>query len=362
MTSPAFPGRLLAGRYRVRSRIGDGGMGAVWLAKDELLGRDVAVKQIAPRGDSAVDAGRRDRALREGRLAAQLRNPHVIAVHDVVIDSDCPWLVMEYLAARSLGQLLDTRGVLEPRRAARIGADVAEALTESHAAGIVHRDVKPGNILVAGSTVKITDFGIAALRDDSAESPIDPATLSRSSAASSGESSPGEPPVRRSADVITGTPAYLAPEVARGHTPDERSDVYSLGATLYAAVEGSPPHGVDSDSVALLRRVAGGVIEPPRNAGDLTPTLLRLLEPSPANRPTMAQAREQLTAVAEGRARAIAPQTDRLAPATEHPDLLEPAARPPKTARTPDPRRFTAVLLVVAAIVIVIVAILVVGG
>ncbi len=269
---------LLAGRYRLQSRIGDGGMGSVWLATDQLLNRDVAVKRVVSLDgvpeESAVLI--RDKALREGRIAAQLAHPNAVAVHDVALDSGTPWLIMEYLPSRSLAQILHTVGTLGPVEAAQIGAQVAAAMTAAHAAGIIHRDIKPGNILVAGTgpdagLVKLTDFGIAHHEDE--DHPDDD-------------------------DVITGTPAYFAPEVARGMTPGEPSDVYSLGATIYTLVEGEPPFGADDDAAALLDKVARAQIRPPHNAGPLEPALLAMLTPGPTRRPTMAQARDLLAHVA----------------------------------------------------------------
>ncbi|MCX6467779.1 MAG: serine/threonine-protein kinase [Corynebacteriales bacterium] len=274
------PGSLVAGRYRLRSKLGGGGMGAVWLARDQLLDREVAVKQVVSTEglteESADDV--RTRALREGRMAARLAHRNAIAMHDIAVDGGEPWLVMEYLPSRSVAQILHTTGTLSMRHAAQIGAQVASAMATAHRDGIVHRDIKPGNILIANTgrdagTVKISDFGISRAKDEAAG----PDT-----------------------GVITGTPAYFAPEVARGAEPTEASDVYSLGATVFTMVEGEPPFGVDEDSLKLLHRVARGEINPPVRAGDLTPALLAMLEPSPGNRPTMARARDLLAAVAAG--------------------------------------------------------------
>lgn len=274
------PQYLVAGRYRLRSRIGGGGMGTVWLARDQLLDRDVAVKQVVSTeglSDDSADSVR-TRAMREGRIAAKLAHRNAIAMHDVALDGGEPWLVMEYLPSRSVAQILYTTKTLDTTQAAQIGAQVADALAVAHAAGIIHRDIKPGNILIATSReraglVKITDFGISRVKDDVVSS---------------------------QSGVITGTPAYFAPEVARGAEPTELSDVYSLGATVYTIVEGQPPFGVDDDSLALLHKVARAQINPMTKAGDLQPVLLRMLEPNPARRPSMAQARDLLAAVAAG--------------------------------------------------------------
>ncbi|MDH6279255.1 serine/threonine-protein kinase [Prescottella agglutinans] len=272
------PDYLMAGRYRLRSKLGGGGMGAVWLAHDTLLDREVAVKQVTSTTgmDDAEAREVRNRALREGRNAAQLSHDHAIAMYDVAVESGEPWLVMEYLPSRSLAEAMNLVDTLPPLEVAQIGAQIAAALTDAHAAGILHRDIKPGNILVADrgdalGIVKISDFGIARAKGD----------------APSGK-----------AGVITGTPAYFAPEVARGDDPTEASDVFSLGATLYTVVEGQPPFGLDSDPIALLHRVAKAEIYRPSLSGPLTDTLLHMLEPDPTRRPTMAQARDALAAVA----------------------------------------------------------------
>ncbi|GGG13759.1 hypothetical protein GCM10007304_29770 [Rhodococcoides trifolii] len=275
------PDYLLAGRYRLDSKLGGGGMGAVWLAVDTLLSRKVAVKQATSTADLTPDAAKaiREQAMREGRIAAQLANPHAIAMHDVALDSGEPWLIMEYLPSRSLAMALNITESLPPDEVIQIGAQVADALTAAHAAGIVHRDIKPGNILIAdrGSgigMVKISDFGISRAKNDTHE---------------------------ENSSVITGTPAYFAPEVARGADPTEASDVFSLGATLYTATEGQPPFGVDSDSIALLHKVAGARITPPRRSGAMTATLLHMLEPDPARRPSMEQVRQRLVTLAVGK-------------------------------------------------------------
>ncbi|MGV9479186.1 serine/threonine-protein kinase [Gordonia aichiensis] len=274
------PQYLVAGRYRLRSRIGGGGMGTVWLARDQLLDRDVAVKQVLSTeglSDDSADNARK-RAMREGRIAAKLAHRNAIAMHDVALDRGEPWLVMEYLPSRSIAQILHSAGTLDVTESAKIGAQVADAMTEAHAAGIVHRDIKPGNILISetgrhAGLVKLTDFGISRAKDDVA--------LTQTG-------------------VITGTPAYFAPEVARGAEPSEASDVYSLGATIYTMVEGEPPFGVDDNSLVMLHKVARAQINPMTRAGALEPVLLHMLEPSPTKRITMSQARDELIAVASG--------------------------------------------------------------
>jgi serine/threonine protein kinase len=282
MTRPVTtPGRLVAGRYRLQSQLGGGGMGTVWLARDELLGRQVAIKQVlTPAGVSEAEADQqRQRALREGRIAARLSHPHAISVYDVALESGQPWLVMEYLPSRSLSTVLTEDGVLRADQVAQIGAQVADALAATHAAGIVHRDVKPANILIGEGgriegLVKITDFGISHASGD--------VTLTQTG-------------------QITGTPAFLSPEVAQGREMTEASDVFSLGATLYTCIEGTPPFGMEDNALAMLHRVAGGQIVPPRRAGSLTDPLLRMLAADPADRPTMAEVRDELAKLAAGR-------------------------------------------------------------
>ncbi|WP_082778107.1 serine/threonine-protein kinase [Tsukamurella pseudospumae] len=271
------PDHLVAGRYRLTSKIGGGGMGAVWLARDERLEREVAAKQvISTEGLTEEQADElRKRALHEGRLAARLQHRNAVAMYDVALDRGEPWLVMEYLPSRSLAQVLHMTGTMPERQVAQIGAQVADALIEAHESGIIHRDIKPGNILIANrgrasGTVKLSDFGIARAEGDDAGP----------------------------AGIITGTPAYFAPEVARGTEPSEASDLYSLGATLYTALEGTPPFGVDDDSIRLLHKVALGQIDPPKHDGALTHVILDMLQPSPKRRPSLAEARDRLAEVA----------------------------------------------------------------
>ncbi|MFT7836501.1 protein kinase [Saccharothrix sp. BKS2] len=271
-------GRLVAGRYRLGRRIGSGAMGIVWQAHDERLHRTVAVKQLLLQpglAEADTDEAKR-RAMREGRIAARLQHPHAIAVYDVAEDDGQPWLVMEYLPSQSLSAALSERGTLPPRDVASIGSQVASALAAAHNAGIVHRDIKPGNVLLGNEgTVKITDFGISRATGD--------VTVTATG-------------------MLAGTPAYLAPEVAKGYDPGPPSDVFSLGSTLYAAVEGAPPFGLNENTIALLHQVASGKVVPPKQAGPLTALLMRLLRAEPEDRPTMAEAREALAAVAAGRA------------------------------------------------------------
>ncbi|MEU0466468.1 serine/threonine-protein kinase [Amycolatopsis sp. NPDC006131] len=270
-------GRLVAGRYRIERRIGSGAMGAVWQAHDDVLGRSVAIKQLLlqPGLDQHEAEDAKQRTMREGRIAARLHHPNAISVFDVVTDDNGhPCLVMEYLPSTSLAELLRDRKTLPPREVARIGAQIAAALKEAHAVGIVHRDIKPGNILLADNgVVKITDFGISRAKDD--------VTVTKTG-------------------MIAGTPAYLAPEVAIGGDPGPEADVFSLGSTLYAACEGQPPFGLSENTLSLLHAVAAGQINPPRQSGPLASVLAVLLHPEVQHRPTAAEAEELLAAVARG--------------------------------------------------------------
>ncbi|WP_268968353.1 serine/threonine-protein kinase [Tomitella gaofuii] len=298
----AGPDYLVAGRYRLQSRLGGGGMGTVWLARDVLLDREVALKQIADTAGLESDRAEslRTRALHEGRVLSQLAGPHITRVFDVTLDQGAPWIVLEYLPSCSLAQVLHMTGTLPPQQAAQIGAQVADAMTEAHSAGILHRDIKPGNILIAdrGTTagvVKISDFGIArAVPAVAQDVPAEDAAADEIAPAGSPD------PAGVGEDVIVGTPAYFAPEIARGHTPTTSSDVFSLGAAVYTAIEGLPPFGVDEDHAVVLHNVARGEVTAPLSEHPAMGVVLAMLEPDPARRPTMAEARDRLAHVAAG--------------------------------------------------------------
>ncbi|GLY40609.1 serine/threonine protein kinase [Amycolatopsis sp. NBRC 101858] len=266
-------GQLIAGRYRLVDRIGQGAMGVVWRARDERLDRVVAVKQLGYDPSGGGQGG--PRALREARLTARLRHPHAITVHDVVEHDGAPYLVMEYLPSQSLADVLLERESLPADQVARIGEQVASALAAAHAEGIVHRDVTPGNVLITPDGVtKIADFGI-------------------SRATGEGTVTGG--------GFIAGTPAYLAPEVAGGAEAGFPADVFSLGATLYRALEGIPPFGTDDNTIVLLKRIARDEVTPPKHTGPLAEVLGRLLQRDPAQRPAMAEVQELFEAVTGGR-------------------------------------------------------------
>ena len=256
---------VLVGRYRLLQRIGAGGMGVVWRAYDERLGRDVAVKRLHPSGSPADPDGSvaSHRALREARITARLHHPHAVPVFDVVEHRGQPCLVMQYFPSSSLAELVTAGPTLAVPQVARIGAEAASALAAVHAAGIVHRDVKPANVLVSPDGVaKISDFGISRAMGD--------VSLT-------------------STGLVTGTPAYLAPEVARGEPATPASDVYSLGSTLYTVLEGHPPFGTNDNPMALLHRVASGDVEAPARSGALTAVLTSMLAFRPQERPDMAE-------------------------------------------------------------------------
>ncbi|MFI9295338.1 serine/threonine-protein kinase [Streptomyces gardneri] len=269
----------LAGRYRIVRRLGRGGMGVVWQAVDEVLGREVAVKELRTFTDAAAPelADLRLRMTREARAAARVRHPGVVAVHDVTEHEGRPVIVMELVDGPSLDDVLGERGTLDPVEAARIGAHVLEALAAAHDVGVLHRDVKPGNILLDRSgRIVLTDFGIATMED--------PGDGSATHLTRSGE--------------IVGSLDFLAPERARGQDPGPASDVWAVGATLYAAVEGASPFRRTS-TWSTLAAIVGEPLPEPVRAGPLAPVLVRLLDKDPAARPGAREAARLLGVVGE---------------------------------------------------------------
>jgi serine/threonine protein kinase len=263
---------LIAGRYRLHEAVGTGGMGRVWMARDEMLDRDVAVKEFVPPDWMTDDEKNRlrTRTLREARSAARLNHPHVVRIYDVVHAEDLPWIVMEYVPSRSLYQVIGEDGPYPPVEAARIGLDVLDALTAAHRAGVLHRDVKPHNVLIGtDGRVVLTDFGLATFVDDGSVT------------------SPG---------LIVGSPQYVSPERARDGASTVESDLWSLGATLYAAVEGRSPYARDS-AMATLMALASAQPDPTRLAGPLAPVLHGLLQREPADRLTGEEVEAGLRAV-----------------------------------------------------------------
>lgn len=275
-------GDLIAGRYRLEEPVGSGGNGVVWRALDDQLDRTVALKRAIP-GDPGPYGEQLQQLRREARLLAQLNHRHIVTLYDVLDEGDDCWLVMEYVPAKSLAE----RGVLPAAVAAGLGAQIADALAAVHAKGILHRDVKPANILmISDHEAKLGDFGISRVLA-------------------------GDETVTGST-VLAGTPGYLAPEVANGSDPTAASDIFSLGSTLYAAVEGTSPVGDTTDNAFLrLRRAAEGRIRPCRTNSPLTPVLTQLLQVNPVNRPTAAQARVLLTQAANVSDRPVPQQRSR---------------------------------------------------
>ncbi|TNY38451.1 serine/threonine-protein kinase [Thermomonospora catenispora] len=265
--------RVIAGQYELLERIGQGGMGAVWRARDMRLDREVAVKEVVlPQGlEEAERARLHARVEREAKAAARLDHPGIVTVHTVVEEDGRPWIVMRLVRGRSLEKVLREEGPLPPHRAAAIGGQLARALRAAHAAGVVHRDVKPANVLLEEDRAVLTDFGIAVVA--------------------------GEETLTRTGGLI-GSPAYLSPEQARGLRVGPPTDLWSLGATLYAAVEGRPPFR-RPDVWSLIGAIGSDAPhDPPVHAGPLRPVLEGLLRKDPEHRMTAEEAERLLEAIA----------------------------------------------------------------
>ncbi|MBB5825519.1 serine/threonine-protein kinase [Micromonospora carbonacea] len=290
---------VIGGRYRLLDLVGRGGMGKVWRARDEMLHRDVAVKQVVPpavlSGDELDEL--RLRTLREARTTARLNHPNVVRVYDVVpVDGD-PWLIMEYVPSRSLQHILDTSGPLPPRRAAAVGLALLAALRAAHQAGVLHRDVKPANVLVAhDGRVMLTDFGLAVFD--------------------------GGDGVMTRPGLVLGSPQFVAPERAAEGISSVEADLWSLGATLHAAVEGKSPYA-RSTAMATLSALATQPPDPAPHAGPLRPVLVGLLRRDPRRRIDHEETRRRL-------AQAAAPGADP-SPVTIAPQatVVPPDAAPP---------------------------------
>ncbi len=253
------PGDLLAGRYRLRNVIGRGGMGVVWLAADGLLNRDVAIKETVrpPQLDDSEWDALRERSLREARTAAGLNHPGIVSIFDVLEEEGRPWMVMQLVPFPSLGDLVRASGPLSPAATAQVGLQILAAIRAAHAAGVLHRDVKPANVLVGqDGEVVLTDFGLAV--------------------------ADGSPHVTMAGQVI-GSPAFMSPECARGEPAMPASDLWSLGATLYAAVEGRAPFERDG-MIAVLTAIASDSPAAPSRAGQLWPVINGLLCKDPRDR------------------------------------------------------------------------------
>ncbi|WP_051467934.1 serine/threonine-protein kinase [Actinomadura oligospora] len=309
-----MPPKVIAGRYELLETLGRGGMGAVWRARDRTLDREVAIKEVDLPPGLAGDQVRRvhERTFREARSAARLDHPGIVTVHDVVEEDGRPWIVMSLVRAPALDAYINRLGrPLPPARVAAIGLDLLDALRHAHAAGVVHRDVKPGNVLVRDDRAVLTDFGIASIAGDE--------TLTRTG-------------------VVVGSPAYLAPEQARHQKATPASDLWSLGATLYAAVEGRPPYKRD-DVWGVMAALLADDPDPTRLAGPLTPVLTGLLQRDPDRRMDADDAERALRQVVQ--APASVPWTPPGGSVVEPPkdpsveDLPFPPPQPPPPAPAP---------------------------
>jgi serine/threonine protein kinase len=279
--------RTIGGRYRLDRSIGSGGMGTVWEGTDELLGRQVAVKEVRfpPEVGEKEQAELFERTMREARATAQLSHPNVVTTYDVVEEDGRPYIVMELLPTRSLSTVLREDGPLPPHRVAQLGVEMLRGLEASDSLGVVHRAVKPGNVLLtAEGRAVLTDFGIATMAGD---------------------------PALTSTGVVLGSPSYMSPEQARGKRPGAIADLWSLGATLYAAVEGRPPFD-EENALATLTAVVSDPVPTPRVGGPLREAILGLLAKDPDERMDIPTARALLARAAADRS-----ATATTAPVTE---------------------------------------------
>jgi len=292
--------RTLSGRYRLVRSIGQGGMGTVWEAHDDVLHRQVAVKEVRfpPELGSAEVADLRERTMREARATARLSHPNVVRTYDVVEEDDRPWIVMELLATRSLAELMRDAGPLPPHRVAEIGLGVLGALEAAHAQGVVHRDVKPSNVLITSDGRPVlTDFGIATTAGD---------------------------PALTSTGVVLGSPAYMPPERARGRAFGPESDLWSLGATLFAAAEGRPPFDADN-ALGVLTSVISDPVPPLSAGGPLAEAVAGLMAKDPAERLDIPATRALLKRAAANRSDVATVPTER-AEAADRTSVVPPVA------------------------------------
>ena len=303
MSVPAAD-RLVADRYALKAPLGRGGMGVVWRARDAVLGREVAVKELVFPPAMAEEERRpaQARVLREARAAARLNHPAAVTLYDVVRDRGGTFIVMELVEAPTLAELVRADGPLPPGRVAGIGAQVAGALEAAHAAGIVHRDVKPANVMVPErGMAKLADFGIASLQGD---------------------------PQLTSTGLVIGSPAYMAPEQAKGEESGPAADFWALGATLFYAVEGEPPFDRGT-SIATLAAVVNDPPREPRRAGALAPLVSALLAKDPNARPSGPELRAELGRLAAAHS---SPPTEVLPAPGPARTVPPPAASPPAGA------------------------------
>ncbi|QMU72683.1 serine/threonine-protein kinase [Streptacidiphilus sp. P02-A3a] len=308
-------GRLLADRYRLVSVLGRGGMGTVWRAVDEVLGRPVAVKELRFAAGVDEDERRRliARTLTEAKAIARVRHTAAITVYDVVEEDDRPWIVMELVESRSLSEVISSEGVLPPLRAAEIGLELLAVLAQAHRSGILHRDVKPSNVLIGhDGRVVLTDFGIARVEGD---------------------------PSVTSTGMLVGAPSYISPERARGRVPGAPADLWSLGATMYAMVEGHPPYDKGS-ALSTLTAVMTEELVPPANGGSLAPVIAGLLRKDPEQRfdePTTRQLLLRVLAEAETEPQLQQPQPQPQ-PSLRAQPPLQPPLQPPRFEPQPQPQ------------------------
>ena len=273
MHPSADTGRVIAGRYRLQAPIGRGAMGVVWRARDQLLDRDVAIKEVQI-ADTLTDAERAtafQRTLREAKTAARLNHPAVVTVYDVAEDGGRPWIVMQLVHAQSLDQMLAASGPLSPRRAAEMARQLLSALSVAHAAGVMHRDVKPSNVLIGSDDrAVLTDFGIATFQDD---------------------------PKLTQTGMVMGSPGFTAPERIRGEDASPASDLWSLGATVYAAVEGHGPFEQRGGAITTMSAIINEDAPEAPTAGALGPVIAALLRREPTDRPDASAAARMITDV-----------------------------------------------------------------
>ena len=269
----ADAGRVIAGRYRLEAPIGRGAMGVVWRARDQLLDRDVAVKEVHV-AETLTDVERANayqRTLREAKTAARLNHPGVVTVYDVAEDGGRPWIVMQLVHAQSLDQVLVASGPLSPRRAAEVGRQLLSALSVAHAAGVMHRDVKPSNVLLGrDDRAVLTDFGIATFQGD---------------------------PRLTQTGMVMGSPGFTAPERIRGEDASPASDLWSLGATLFAAVEGHGPYEKRGGAITTMSAIINEDAPSAPTAGALGPVIAALLRREPSDRPDASAATRMITDV-----------------------------------------------------------------
>ena len=309
--------RTVCNRYRLTEVLGRGGMGVVWRARDERLQRDVAVKEVElpTTLPQEVRASANERALREARAAARLSHAAAVTIFDVQEEDGRAYLVMELVDAPTLGDVLQSHGPLPPERTAEIGLQVLDALEAAHASGIVHRDVKPANVMIpAEGTAKLADFGIASLKDD--------------------------PKITQTGHIL-GSPSYMAPEQAEGKGSGPEADLWALGATLYYAVEGEPPFDA-GQAIPTLAAVLHDAPRPMERAGTLEPVITALLAKDPARRPSGPEVRRMLDDVVRGRAVTSMPVPP------ERRTVTEPEPEPAAVPYEPEPRRRTGLVVLAA--------------